>query len=139
MAVIEDGEAMLIMGGTQTFRHVLSDTQIVRPGQPTQRGPRMTGGALSHCSKEMQDGEIMVTGGNRAGGYAQVEIFNFTKKEWRSISNMKQGRMLHNCAKVLLDPANPNDPNILSGVVTNTSVLSVLVAGGKIQHEVNPN
>ena len=39
VAVVDDGKAMLVMGGGDAHHNVLSSTQLVRPGHPTQPIP----------------------------------------------------------------------------------------------------
>jgi hypothetical protein len=132
-AVIEDGQAMLVMGGVYAERG-LSNTQIVRPGQPTQPGPEMTEETGAHCSTTLQDGSVIVTGGLRESnsyGSPRTEVYNFTTRQWTKVQDMRQGRFGHTCTQVLLEPDDP-DFNILNGHVRNTSVLSIVIAGGKI-------
>ena len=75
----------------------------------------------------------MVTGGWRyEDGYrvsARAEVLDYGNKTWREVASMRYPRVGHSCAQVWLDPA---DPDILHGMVTNTSVLSIVVAGGKV-------
>ena len=131
--MIDDGRAMLVMGGMPDRHHFQSSTQIVRPGQPTQPGPDMTEGADGHCSTTLQDGSVIVTGGQRPSNYegsARTEVFNFTTKEWRQVQDMRQRRAYHSCTQVWVTPDNP-DSDILYGYVSNTSVVTIVVAGGK--------
>ena len=123
---------MMVMGGMQGER-VLSSTQIVRPDQPTQPGPDMTEISISHCSTTLQERSVIVTGGQRKSnpyGSPKTEVYNFTTGKWRQLQDMTQRRFFHTCTQVLLEPDDP-DFNILNGHVRNTSVLSVVVAGGK--------
>jgi hypothetical protein len=134
MAVIEEGRAMWILGGVDAGKHYLSSTQIVRPGMPTERGPDMTEEAIGHCSTPLQDGSVIVTGGIRRSnlwGSPRTEIYNFTTRQWSQKKDMKQRRLAHSCTPVWLSRDNP-DSDILFGVVSNTSILSIVVAGGKL-------
>jgi hypothetical protein len=129
--VIEDGQAMLVVGGSDADRYGQSTTQIVRHNQPTLPGPNMTEWAAWHCSTTLLDGSVIITGGQRHSnpdGSARTEMLSFTTREWSRLSNMGQRRFWHSCTQVWLDPDN-ND--ILNGLVTKTSVLGVVVAGGK--------
>jgi hypothetical protein len=130
VAVIEEGRALWVLGGTADGIHDVLTTQIVRPGRPTEWGPNMTEQVSGHCSTTLQDGSVIVTGGNRNNirGSSNTDIFNFTTGQWSQKKDMKQRRMIHSCAQVWLDPGNPS---FLSGAVTNRSVLSIVVAGGK--------
>ena len=139
-AVIEDGRAMLVMGGWPshvgygTESSVLSTTQIVRPGQTIQPGPNMTGAAYGHCSITMLDGSVIVTGGRRLykdGGSARTEVYNFTTGHWRTVQPMTQRRMFHSCTQVWVTP----ESDILSGAVTNSSVISIIVSGGTKKYQ----
>ena len=129
--MIEDGRAMLVMGGLCAGNHPLSSTQIVRPGQHTQPGPNMTGGALGHCSTTLLDGSVIVTGGRRPdnpGGSTRTEVLNTNTGLWIQGMDMRQRRFLHSCTQVWVTP---DSDDILTGLLTNSSVLSTVVAGGK--------
>ena len=129
--MIEDGRAMLVMGGVGAGRHPLSSTQIVRPGQPTQPGPHMSGWALGHCSSTLQDGAVIVTGGIRPdnlGGSARTEVLNTSTGVWVQGRGMRQRRAGHSCTQVWVTP---DADDILTPTLTNTSVLTTAVAGGK--------
>ena len=109
--------------------HLLSSTQIVRPGHPTVQGPSLTEWGLLHCAATIGDGLVMLTGGRTQtdhGGSARVEVYNFTSMQWTQVGSMRQRRYLHSCTQVWLTP---DDPVILTGGTTNTSVLGVVVAG----------
>ena len=128
--MIEDGQAMMVIGGRGVGREKLNTTQIVRPNHPTEYGPQMNEGIFGHCSTTLLDGSVLLTGGTRgnpSGGSPRTDIYNFTTAQWTQVQNMRQRRTGHSCTQVWLDPDNPN---ILSGIVTNTSVLGVVVAGG---------
>jgi hypothetical protein len=132
-AVIENGRAMLVLGGMGATNYPLSTTQIVRPGQSTEPGPDMTEWAAAHCSTTLQDGSIIVTGGGRGSdptGSARSEVYNVTTRQWRRVKNMKQRRMHHSCTQVWLSPDSIAS-DILDGEVSNQSVLSIVIAGGK--------
>ena len=132
-AVVEDGQALLVLGGEDAQNHLLSSTQLVRPGHPTQPGPGLTGGVAMHCSVSVEDGnKILMTGGARHGDIsAKAEVLDYAQSSWHSIASMNQARADHSCAQVWLSP---NDPysDILSGAVGNSSVLSAVVAGGEL-------
>ena len=133
--MIEDGQAMMILGGLDAAKKAfLPTTQIVWPGYPTKLGPVMTEWAGMHCSTTLQDGSVIVTGGRRKSGRLgspKTEIYNFTTREWSQKADMKQRRFWHSCTQVWLSPDDPNS-NILAGYVSSTSVLSIVVAGGKL-------
>ena len=134
VAVVDDGKAMLVMGGEDAHHHALSSTQLVRPGHPTQPGPSLTGWVASHCSVALQGDQVIMAGGqrhaDRGHGSAVVEILNTSSRQWTKTGSMKHSRLLHSCGQVWLSPDDP-DGDILSGLVSNTSVLSMVVAGGK--------
>ena len=138
-AVIENGTTLWVLGGVTTDRFVQNSTQLVRLGQPTRPGPRMTEGAVAHCSSVLQDGSVIVTGGRRramVGGSTITEVFNFTTMKWARKANMKQGRMLHTCSQVWLESNSTlaEENGILSfSYPTPTSVLSIVVAGGELE------
>ena len=124
---------MLVMGGMQDNHHFLPTSQIVRLGQPTEPGPHMTEWVAGHCSTTLQDGSVVITGGLRKSnhaGSAMAEVYNFTTGQWRQVQNMRQGRFFHSCTQVWLSPDDP-ESDILSSYVTNTSIISIVVAGGK--------
>ena len=78
----------------------------------------------------------MVTGGKRRSGRtgtARTEVYSFTTKQWARKANMNQRRMMHSCSAVWLDPsADPTKNGIIGITVDNSSVLSVVVAGGQL-------
>ena len=111
-------------------------TQIVRPGQLTVWGPNMTEETWAHCSATLADNTVMVTGGRRKSardGSARTEVFSFTHRQWTRSSDMNQRRVSHRCSTVWID-SNPHsiiEYGIIGKRVTNSSVLSMVVAGGK--------
>ena len=121
----------MLGGSNNTGVH--SSTQIVRPGQPTVWGPPMTEEVQGHCSTTLQDGSVIVTGGERRGiASARVQVFNMTSKKWEERTAMIQERYFHSCAQIWLDP-NPIAVNVGMFVpreITSKCVLSVVVAGG---------
>ena len=131
-AEVEDGQALLVLGGQDAQDHLLSSTQLVRPGHPTQPGPGLTGGVDAQCSVSVEGGDkILMTGGGRpgVGVGAWAEVLDYAQSSWHSIASMNQARVYHSCAQVWLSP---DDSNILSGLVGNSSVLSAVVAGGEL-------
>ena len=133
-AVIEKGQALWILGGENASYDPQIITQIVRSGMPTERGPDMTEIAVGHCSVTLEDGSVIVTGGLRRSnvdGSSKTEIYSFKTKKWSKKRDMKQRRLWHSCTQVLLRPDEPNS-HILSPIVTNTSIISIVVAGGKL-------
>jgi hypothetical protein len=97
MTDIEDDKAMWILGG-EGAKNILSSTQIVRPGMPTEWGSEMTEVVAGHCSRTLQDGSVIVTGGQRRSnpyGSAKTEIYNFTTRQWSQKKDTKQRRMHH--------------------------------------------
>ena len=139
-AVIEGGQAMLVMGG-QYARYpfqVLSSTQIVTPGQTTKPGPEMTEWIYGHCSTTLIDGSVIVTGGGRQtnpGGSATVEVYNFRSMQWTQVGDMNQKRARHSCTQVWLNPIDLGD-GVLSHNNAN-AVLSLVVAGGLLVYNIN--
>ena len=133
VAVVDDGKAMLVMGGDDAHHYALSSTQLVRPGHPTQPGPSLTGWVTGHCSVALQGDQVIIAGGQRLAdrghGSDVVEILNTSSHQWTKTGSMKNPRDGHSRAQVWLDPDDPD--GILSGYVSNTSVLSMVVAGGK--------
>ena len=71
--MIEDGRAMLVLGGGDASSHILATAQIVRPGKPTELGHAMTEETLGHCSTTLTDGSVIVTGG-RSGATQEAAI-----------------------------------------------------------------
>ena len=134
VAVVDDGKAMLVMGGMDSHHHGLSSTQLVRPGHPTQPGPSLTGWVANHCSVALQGDQVIMAGGmrqeDRGHGSDVVEILNTSSRQWTKTGSMKNPRLGHSCGQVWLSPDNPTG-DILGGLVSNTSVLSMVVAGGK--------
>ena len=132
-AVIEDGGALWVLGGLGKD-DVQSSTQIVRPGQPTVLGPDMTEVTFGHCSSTLADNAVMVTGGSRRSdpdGSARTEVYSFTTQSWTRRGDMNQRRWLHSCSRVWLDSRSDPLKGIISQYVDNSSVLSVVVAGGE--------
>ena len=134
-AVIEDGGALWVVGGQAKDGISQSSTQIVRPGQPTVRGPDMTEVAMSHCSATLADNTVMVTGGGRRSdaitGSARAEVYSFTSEQWTRRADMNQRRMSHSCSAVWLDSSGDPLTGVIDPTLTNSSVLSVVVAGGE--------
>ena len=124
------------MGGADE-KHVYQSTQVVRQGQPTRWGPNLTEIGLGHCATTLQDNSVILTGGQRRSnplGSARTDVYNSTTKRWERKADMRQRRASHSCTNVWLNP-NPST-SIINGVITpiltDTSVLSVVVAGGKM-------
>ena len=133
-AVIEDGWALWVLGGLDKDLYVTSSTQIVRPGQSTVWGPDMTEGTTVHCSATLEDNTVMVTGGARRsdpGGSARTEVYSFTTQQWIRRADMKQRRLDHSCSTVWLDSSDNPFSGVIGYGVHNSSVLSVVVAGGE--------
>ena len=123
------------MGGRNKDLHAQSSTQIVRPGQPTVWGPDMTEVTLGHCSSTLADNTVIVTGGRRRsdpGGSARTEVYSFTTQQWTRKEDMNQRRLWHSCTTVWLDSHSHPSYGIIGGAVDNSSVLSVVVAGGEL-------
>ena len=143
-AVIEDGGALWVLGGRDKDLYVQSHTQIVRPGQPTVWGPDLTEETEFHCSSTLEDNTLMVTGGARKSnpdGSARTEVYSFTTQQWTRRADMNQRRMSHSCSTVWLDKSFDYVNGLIDmGGVTNSSVLSVMVAGGKFFyfHQLGP-
>ena len=123
---------MWILGGQGPGRHLLSTTQIVRPGKPTEPGPTMTEGKAGQCSTTLADGTVFVSGGlsrSNQGATARTEVYSLSTMQWIKLADMNQRRAGHSCTTAWLTC---EDPDILSGRVRNTSILSTVVAGGKL-------
>ena len=123
---------MWILGGMDGNLNTTLKTQIVRPGMATEYGPDMQEPSLGHCSTTLLDGSVIVTGGRQTPFMAngKTRIYNITTKQWEAKQDMKQSRSDHSCAQIWLSP---NDPmsDFINGLVGSTSVLSIVVAGGK--------
>lgn len=124
---------MWVMGGYDRNNNPHSTTQIVTPTGPTIWGPNMTERVSSHCSTTLGDGSVIVTGGGMGGyGSTTVKIYNFTTGEWWRAMDMRQGRHVHSCAQVWLDPTEML--GIIDLTPSDDSVVSVVVAGGERQY-----
>ena len=76
----------------------------------------------------------MVTGGQRhkqSGGSDVAEILHVESGHWEVVGKMNNPRIVHTCTTVWLDQHSPDGDIFNDGVVHNTSVLSMVVAGGK--------
>ena len=124
-----------MLGGQAKDGISQSSTQIVRPGQPTVRGPNMTEVAMSHCSATLGDNTVMVTGGGRRSdaitGSSRTEVYSFTSEQWTRRVDMNQRRMGHSCSAVWLNSGDDPFTGVIDPTLTNSSVLSVVVAGGE--------
>ena len=124
------------MGGV-IFGGSLFQTQVVSQGQPTQWGPNLTEAGDNHCATTLQDNSVILTGGetqsNRFGS-ARTEVFNSTTKMWERKADMKYRRTDHCCTNVWLtpDPSISISTGVIAQYLRDTSVLSVVVAGGKM-------
>ena len=116
------------MGGSDG--HLLSPTQIVMPGSSTRYGPQMREWVVAHCSVSLED-KVVVTGGRRDNqlGSDVAEMMNINTGEWEDMAKMNYPRYAHTCTTVWLNKDAP-DGDIFD-YDTNTSVLSVVVAGGE--------
>ena len=123
---------MIVMGGSDGHQ-VFSTTQIVMPGSSTRYGPQMREVVAGHCSVSLDD-KVMVTGGSRykqQGGSDVAEMMNINTGEWEDMAKMNYPRAYHTCTTVWLNQDNPDGDIFNKGVVDNSSVLSLVVAGGK--------
>ena len=123
-----------MLGGQDIDSDVQVSTQIVRPNQPTVWGPHMIEAICGHCSATLADNSVMVTGGFRRrdpGGSARTEIFK--NQQWTRREHMNQRRVDHSCSTVWIErnPVTAAELGIIAPRVTNSSVLSVVVAGGE--------
>ena len=88
-----------------------------------------------HCSVTLEDGSVMTTGGRRdstPSGSPKMEVYNFTSKFWTRKADLRMRRFNHSCTQVWLNTEDPDVNGIVqTGTVSNNSVLSVVVAGGK--------
>ena len=132
--MVED--TLWVMGGADE-KHVYQSTQVVRHGQPTRWGPNLPEIGSHHCATTLQDNSVILTGGmTRSNPYGSVrtEIYNSTTKRWERKADMRRGRFGHSCTNVWVNP----DPRlskpfgVIARTLTDTSVLSVVVAGGKM-------
>ena len=129
---IHDGRAMIVIGGADGHEG-LSTTQIIIPGTSTRYGPQMREVVVGHCSVSLED-KVMVTGGSRdkQDGTDVAEMLDINTGEWEDMAKMNYPRYLHTCTTVWLNQPPDTDGDIFNyGRVTNTSVLSVVVAGGE--------
>ena len=129
-----------MMGGvdlTITKWAVYQTTQVVSQGQPTQWGPNLTEAGDNHCATTLQDNSVILTGGETQSniyGSARTDVYNSTTKRWERKADMRQRRLHHSCTNVWLEP----DPSfsfihgVIAYTLSDTSVLSVVVAGGKM-------
>ena len=124
-----------MLGGQAQDDHVQSSSQIVRPGQPTVWGPEMTEVTMAHCTSALADNTVIVTGGGRRSdaitGSARTEVYSFTDQQWTRRADMNQRRYWHSCSTVWLDSSSHPMTGIIPVTVSNSSVLSVVVAGGE--------
>ena len=123
-----------MMGGARADHHNTNTTQIVSPNSPTRAGPRMREWTIGYCSAPLGDNKIMTTGGQRQsqrGGSDVAEILDLQTGQWEDRGRMRQHRSGHTCTPVWLDKDGAGGDIFNNGMVTNTSVLSVVVAGGK--------
>ena len=116
-------------------KYVQEWTQVVRQGQPTEWGPNLTEAGLGHCATTLQDNSVILTGGethSNTYGSARTDVYNSTTKRWERKADMRHGRHSHSCTNVWLDP-NPHSFGwpVIAMTMVDTSVLSVVVAGGK--------
>ena len=134
-AVIDAGNAMWVMGGLDADSTGQFTTQVVRDGQPTTWGPNLTEATSGHCSVTLEDGSVMTTGGRREStpsGSPKMEVYNFTSKFWTRKADLRMRRFNHSCTQVWLNTEDPDVNGIVqTGSVSNDSVLSVVVTGGK--------
>ena len=126
------------MGGADfTKPTVYQSTQVVRQGQPTEWGPNLTEAGGNHCATTLQDNSVILTGGrtrsNRFGS-ARTDVYNSTTKRWERKADMRQRRQGHSCTNVWLetDPSFSIINGVIAPVLSDRSVLSVVVAGGKM-------
>ena len=75
VAVVDDGKAMLVMGGMDAHHYALSSTQLVRPGHPTQPGPSLTEVVAYHCSVALQGDQVIMAGGQRQADSDNIHSF----------------------------------------------------------------
>ena len=134
-AIIEAGRAMWVMGGLDADSTWQITTQVVRDRQQTIWGPNLTEATYGHCSVTLEDGSVLTTGGRREStpsGSPKTEIYNFTSKLWSRKADLRMRRYNHSCTPVWLNTEDPDVNGIVqTGSVTNNSILSVVVAGGK--------
>ena len=130
---IDGGRAMLVIGGEDAQHSVTWTTQIVRPGSKTKQGPDMRMSVGGPCSTELPGERIFITGGGRRtqpGGSDVAEILHLQSGEWQDVGRLNNARMYHTCTSVWVNQHGTAGDIFNKGVVTNTSVLSVAVAGG---------
>ena len=130
---------MLVMGGMGDQNNALSITQIVMPGSSTRYGPQMRKRVFGHCSSSLQD-KVMVTGGRRhkqLGGSDVAEILHVESGHWEVVGKMNHPRYQHTCTTVWLKQHGLGGDIFNGGLVDNTSVLSMVVAGGEHYHSYN--
>ena len=99
-------------------------------------GPNMTKEAWDHCSATLADNTVMMSGGMRKsarGGSARTEVYSFTTRQWTRREDMNQRKFSHSCSTVWIEsnPHSINEYGIIGNRLTNSSVLSMVVAGGE--------
>ena len=127
--------SLLVLGGMTADRHLLSSSQLVRPGQPTVQGPHMTEGKVFHCSATLEDGSVIVAGGQAPSnpyGSNLTEVYNATTLQWERRGGMQQGRLGHACTSVWLNHHFGVHDGIIATAVDSQSVLSIIAAGGEM-------
>ena len=133
--MVED--TLWVMGGADENNVIQQRTQVVRQGQSTQWGPDLTEFGAYHCATTLQDNSVILTGGARHGdgfGSARTEVYNSTTRGWERKADMRYRRYGHSCTNVWLEPK-PSFPfagAVIADSVYDRSVLSVVVAGGKM-------
>ena len=59
---VDDGKAMIVIGGMDDQHHPLSSTQIVRPDYPTIQGPQMREWVFGSCSTSLSGENSFIKG-----------------------------------------------------------------------------
>ena len=135
--MIENGEALWILGNHDFD----NSTQIVRPGQPTQFGPKLFRDFwFQGCAAALGNGSAAATGGSdgHRTSSPQLRVYNRSTQQWEVREDMKHSRQEHSCATVLLCTTEDAIDGLIIGASGSTSnrntITSVMVAGGEEFH-----
>ena len=135
--VIENGEALWILDNDDWD----NSTQIVRPGQPTQFGPKLfQDNWYEGCAAALGNGSVAATGGwdGHSTSSPQLRVYNSSTQQWEVRADMKHGRQFHSCATVLLCTTDDDRDGLIFGASGSSpigdTITSVMVAGGEEFH-----
>ena len=104
-SLVLNGDTLWVTGGgTQDYQ--LDTTELVRPGRPTQRGPKIPYQYRGHCLVRLNETTAMLIGGSYApGGYSGATyLYDIPTETWTDNCALNVGRFLHACG-VAIDEA----------------------------------